>query len=155
MRGHQKKISNIHIIHKKGNKIMETMNHEYYVSSEIAKLLEKAGFDWKCRKCYNKGVLFDMEPDEIRTQTPQHSSYDVLAPTLDVAQRWLREVKNCYTGIDVFVRNLDKNNTYYNRWFVYFNGARYSGSNYDDTQYYEDAQEAGIKKALEIINKGE
>ena len=49
---------------------MEAMNHEYYVSPEVAKLLEQAGFDWKCRKCYNKGVLFDMEPDEIRAQTP-------------------------------------------------------------------------------------
>lgn len=66
---------------------MEVINYEYYVSPEVAKLLKEAGFDWRCRKCYNNGVLFDMESDEIRTQTPQHSSYDVLAPTLEVAQR--------------------------------------------------------------------
>lgn len=131
---------------------METVNHEYYVSPEVAKLLKKAGFDWKCRKCYNNGVLFDMEADDIRAQVPQHSSYDVLAPTLDVAQRWLREVKNCSIMIDVFVHDLDKNNIYYTyNWIMYLDGERYSGSNWDDTRYYEVAQEAGIKKALEMI----
>ena len=27
---------------------MNTINHEYYVSLEVAKLLKEAGFDWKC-----------------------------------------------------------------------------------------------------------
>ena len=30
---------------------METINHEYYVSLEVAKLLKEAGFGWECR-CY-------------------------------------------------------------------------------------------------------
>ena len=147
---------------------METMNHEYYVSSEIAKLLEKAGFDWKCRKCYNKGVLFDMEPDEIRTQTPQHSSYDVLAPTLEVAQRWLRKVKNYYVSVDV---DCDSVEVFYTARYLFHNGDNYNASYiWEDTgmnndvkhrrfrrffDNYEEALEAGIKKALEIINKGE
>ena len=147
---------------------METMNHEYYVSSEIAKLLEKAGFDWKCRKCYNKGVLFDMEPDEIRTQTPQHSSYDVLAPTLEVAQRWLRKVKNYYVSVDV---DCDSVEVFYTARYLFHNGDNYNASYiWEDTgmnndvkhrrfcrffDNYEEALEVGIKKALEIINKGE
>ena len=147
---------------------METMNHEYYVSFEIAKLLEKAGFDWKCRKCYNKGVLFDMEPDEIRTQTPQHSSYDVLAPTLEVAQRWLRKVKNYYVNVDV---DCDSVEVFYTARYLFHNGDNYNASYiWEDTgmnndvkhrrfrrffDNYEEALEAGIKKALEIINKGE
>ena len=128
---------------------MKTMNHEYYVSLEIAKLLEKAGFDWKCRKCYNKGVLFDMEPDEIRTQTPQHSSYDVLAPTLEVAQKWLREVKNTHIEVSpdstmsTYIYNILLS------WDKFWLGSPISYST------YEEAQEAGIKKVLEIINKGE
>ena len=127
---------------------METMNHEYYVSSEIAKLLEKAGFDWKCRKCYDKGVVFDMEPDEIRTRTPQHSSYDVLAPTLDIAQRWLREVKN----VDVFAYRNEPTNKFES--IVSFD------KEWSTTgmciNAYEEAVETGIKKALEIIlEKGE
>ena len=124
---------------------METMNHECYVSFEIAKLLKEAGFDWKCRKCYNKGVLFDMEPDEIRTQTPQHSSYDVLAPTLDVAQRWLREVKNTHIEVSpdstmsTYIYNILLS------WDKFWLGSPISYST------YEEAQEAGIKKVLEII----
>ena len=147
---------------------METINHEYYVSLEVAKLLEKSGFDWKCRKCYNKEVLFDMEPDEIRTQTPQHSSYDVLAPTLDVAQRWLREVKNYYVNVDV---DCDSVEVFYTAKYLFHNGDNYNASYiWEDTgmnndvkhrrfrrffDNYEEALEAGIKKALEIINKGE
>ncbi len=147
---------------------METMNHEYYVSFEIAKLLEETGFDWKCRKCYNKGVLFDMEPDEIRTQTPQHSSYDVLAPTLEVAQRWLRKVKNYYVNVDV---DCDSVEVFYTARYLFHNGDNYNASYiWEDTgmnndvkhrrfrrffDNYEEALEAGIKKALEIINKGE
>ena len=131
---------------------METMNHEYYVSSEIAKLLEKAGFDWKCRKCYNKGVLFDMEPDEIRTQTPQHSSYDVLAPTLDVAQRWLREEKNLILLIDMAPSYCNGKPMGY-KFVIHVSCGNHIFGEWKDT--YEEAQEAGIKKALEIINKGE
>ena len=140
---------------------MREINHEYYVSLEVAKLLKKAGFGWETKNRWDYCKPIDEwslrnYPEEPRNWNSKYYNYDCSAPTLEVAQRWLREVKNCYTGIDVFVRNLDKNNTYYNRWFVYFNGARYSGSNYDDTQYYEEAQEAGIKKALEIIlEKGE
>ena len=134
--------------------------HEVHVSLDTAILLKQAGFDWECRKiyyCYHEdGDKWELEDNYKNHKHILKLDHCLLTPTLDVAQRWLREVKNCYTGIDVFVRNLDKNNTYYNRWFVYFNGARYSGSNYDDTQYYEYAQEAGIKKALEIIlEKGE
>ena len=131
---------------------METMNHEYYVSSEIAKLLKEAGFDWKCRKCYNKGVLFDMEPDEIRTQTPQHSSYDVLAPTLDVAQRWLREEKNLILLIDMAPSYCNGKPMGY-KFVIHVSCGNHIFGEWKDT--YEEAQEAGIKKALEIINKGE
>ena len=129
---------------------METANHEYYVSPEVANLLEKAGFDWRCRKCYNKGVLFDMEPDEIRAQVPQHSSYDVLAPTLEVAQRWLREVKNL---------SVDISSTRYSEWEYIIRKINQANHN-DNTIFaltacrfytYEEAKEAGIKKALEII----
>ena len=130
---------------------METINNEYYVSPEVAKLLEKVGFDWECRKCYNEGVLFDMEPDEIRKQTPQHSSYDVSAPTLEVAQRWLREVKQCY--VHVYPMFSFEGTLEYYFVEVIYPSSRAIKQNEFNT--YEEALEAGIKKALEIINKGE
>ena len=138
---------------------MNETNNEYYVSSEIAKLLEKAGFDWKCRKCYNKGVLFDMEPDEIRTQTPQHSSYDVLAPTLEVAQRWLREVKGVEVYAHVFYDSremIDESDVYVYEVNHITKHIEDYISSYDIYHTYEESQEAGIKKVLEIIlEKGE
>ena len=33
---------------------MIEQNHEYYVSLEVAKLLEEAGFDWGCKKIHFK-----------------------------------------------------------------------------------------------------
>ena len=121
----------------------ENNTHEYYVSLETAKMLKEAGFDWKCMKCYNHEVMFDMESDEIREQCPQHSSYDVLAPTLDVAQRWLREVKN----VDVFsYRNESKEKF---ESIVSFNKEWSTTGMCINT--YEEALETGIKKALEII----
>ena len=129
---------------------METINHEYYISLEVAQLLKQAGFDWRCRKCYNNGVLFDMESDEIREQCPQHSSYDVLAPTLDVAQRWLRVVKE----IHLYVRPILDEHKYVVTVVVDdLMWGQVNDNNGTSKRFntYEEAQEAGIKKALEII----
>ena len=76
---------------------METMNHECYVSLEVAKLLKEAGFDWECTHYYSVNMLHEPNNgfihiyrqykalfyDHNRTKMPVYS-----APTLDVAQRW-------------------------------------------------------------------
>ena len=134
------------------------MTHEQFVSLEVAKLLKKAGFDWECKKIHYKYPGDDdnwsLEDNYMNHRRVLEVDYCLLAPTLEVAQRWLREVKNCSIMIDVFVHNLDKNNIYYtHNWIMYLDGERYSGSNWDDTRYYEVAQEAGIKKALEKKKK--
>ena len=159
---------------------METVNHETYVSLEVAKLLKDAGFDWgtfshwtesdtnnsdfKFSGLSDKPILYDghtpIDEDACIGRKKDWNNYNnecpliynYSAPTLDVAQQWLREVKNCYAGVEVFVHDLDKNNIYYTyNWVVYFNGDRYSGSDYDTTRYYEVAQEASIKKTLKLI----
>ena len=95
--------------------------HETFVSLETARLLKGAGFDWECRKCYNHGVMFDMESDEIRKQCPQHSQWDILAPTLAVAQRWLREVKGYILEITAVRKNPDDvYKTYIEYWYNIF-----------------------------------
>ena len=133
---------------------METINHECYVSLEVAKLLKKAGFNLEVKYYYrdNFDSLFcNKQYIDFNNNKVTYTNY-ISAPTIEVAQRWLREVKNCYVDVEVFVHNLDKNNVYstYN-WAVYFNNDRYSGSDTETTRYYEVAQEASIKKALEII----
>ena len=147
---------------------MKIVNHEYYVSLEIAKLLKEAGFDWKCEHPYFNGV-FDSdsyEPDNFLDTT-----YQIAAPTLDVAQRWLREVKLCFVNVNIDVDDNECEYTivvepftckYIIEGFPYCNnspGDDYIRNAHGDREYfntYEEAQEAGIKKALEIIlEKGE
>lgn len=126
---------------------METINHEYYVSSEVANLLKEAGFDWECEHPYFNGVFdYDLyEPDNF-LDTP----YQIAAPTLDVAQRWLREVKKMYIEVQVF----SDSNINDVRYGVNIENSRIATPELCNT--YEEAQEAGIKKVLEIIlEKGE
>ena len=133
------------------------MNHEYYVSFEIAKLLKEAGFDWECSCYYSVNTLHEPNNgfihiykqykalfyDHNRTKMPVYS-----APTLDVAQRWLREVKN-YEVFVVVKFLADKE-------YIARVETNISGYSTDIYKFYEEAQEAGIKKALELIlDKGE
>ena len=41
------------------NIIIETVNHEYYVSLEVAKLLAEVGFDWECKTYYDTSLYRD------------------------------------------------------------------------------------------------
>lgn len=132
---------------------METTNHEYYVSLEVAKLLKEAGFNWKVRYMYrnNNPTLCICTESSYRNvpklnKCPMYWQY--AAPTLEIAQRWLREEKNY--EIFVVVKFLaDKE-------YIARVETNISGYSTDIYKFYEEAQEAGIKKALEIIlEKGE
>ena len=127
---------------------METANHEYYVSLEVAKLLKEAGFNWKVRYMYrnNNPTLCICTESPYRNvpklnKCPMYWQY--AAPTLDVAQKWLREEKNY--EIFVVVKFLaDKE-------YIARVETNISGYSTDIYKFYEEAQEAGIKKALELI----
>ena len=127
---------------------METANHECYVSLEVAKLIKKAGFDWKVRYMYrnNNPTLCICTESPYRNvpklnKCPMYWQY--AAPTLDVAQKWLREEKNY--EIFVVVKFLaDKE-------YIARVETNISGYSTDIYKFYEEAQEAGIKKALELI----
>lgn len=118
---------------------METANHEYYVSLEVAKLLKEAGFDWECDKSY----------DCTNSDCVRYEEYS--APTLDVAQRWLREKKN----IDVVVlRAMQWKQFYYTIEHEENRTSKIDFMSLNEDMWwfkYEEAQEAGIKKTLEII----
>lgn len=129
---------------------METANHEYYVSLEISKLLKKAGFDWKCSGIY----VLDSENDPeyvfstanfTNTSKEIEGYIRVSAPTFDVAQRWLRQVKNIHIEASP---NSDMSAYAYSILLSWDKFWLCSPSSYSS---YEEAQEAGIKKALELI----
>lgn len=132
---------------------MIRINNECYVSLEVAKLLKKAGFDLECRKiyyCYREdNDTWELEDNYKIHQHILELDYCLLAPTLDVVQRWLREVKgySIYPtrgGYKIYV--LDINDS------AGFSRTYELNSNLT----YEESQESGIKKALKLIlEKGE
>lgn len=133
---------------------MEIVNHEYYISLDVAKLLEQAGFEWRCKYAYITTPVGDMPTDEDGTLAEyiENVNWLVKAPTLDVAQRWLREIKAIH--ICVKPNEASANCKYFVTVIV--NDTKW-GNVQDDNKKtimfdtYEEAQEAGIKKALEII----
>ena len=133
--------------------------HESYVSLEIAKLLKKLGFKWGCRAAWD--LTFPDEPylnyDAVYQTDFNNDVNDILyAPTLSVAQRWLREVKKLYieirrmpkcdlfdryfTSIAIMQEPFDTELRDKDDEIIYISG-----------KTYEEALEAAIKKALEII----
>ena len=81
------------------------MNHECYVSLEVAKLLKKAGFDWGVNHSYpNISALDNSCSGYMEDLSFYHNLNDgkyggLSVPTLEVAQKWLREVKNTHIEV--------------------------------------------------------
>ena len=131
-----------------GGMIMNT--HETYVNLETAKLLKQAGFDWPVQEFYdidgelNTSIVNDVD-----------DTVNILAPSLSIAQRWLREVKEC--AVIVETHNIQATCVSAYVYCIYPTDATHPCEHINgfaedqcfDT--YEQAQEAGIKKALEII----
>ena len=133
---------------------METINHECYVSLEIAKLLKEAGFDWKCNGVFlsedGTQYAFIKADAACDNNNTKYNPYNISAPTLDVAQRWLRETHNLH--ITIFSSSQES-------WMFRITKPHEkleNGVYGEDFYTYEEAQEVGIKKALELIlEKGE
>ena len=94
--------------------------NETIVSVELGRLLEDTGFDWKCL----------------------YSTNGVWQPTLEVAQKWLREVK-CQFLYVLPLSHDDYSITYVAKKLNGFTTREY------DT--YEEALEDGIFKCLTLI----
>lgn len=128
--------------------------HESYVSLETAKLLKEAGFDLEVNHSYPDVSALDNSCSGYMEDLPfYHNLNDgkyggLSAPSLEVAQRWLREVK----GYIVLVNYNEFLKTFYYSICYTKNTNRYIDDRDDcrDTSF-EEAQEAGIKKVLEMI----
>ena len=133
--------------------------HESYVSLETSKLLKQAGFDWSVEQWYEvleNGQEMYAEGMTYNMNCGLYGESVYSMPTLSIAQRWLREIEN----IDVYI--FPTTNT--KRECVYQVGMKTFGREVwipgqpSTAKYYtyEEAQESGIKKALELIlEKGE
>ena len=134
---------------------MITELHDVHVSRELALLLKQAGFDWECHKIYycypEDGDNWELEDNNKNTKRVLELDYCLLAPTLEVAQRWLREVKDI--DVYIFPTTNNKRGCVYEWGIKTFGRALWVEGQPYTNQYetYEETQEAGIKKALEMI----
>ena len=116
---------------------------EDYVSFEVAKLLKEKGFNEKCRTFYNDKTLKITNIDSsISNEKPFNLC--LLAPTLQMAFKWLREVHNLY--INIFVTWKDKIPHY--QWSI--DNLITQDTIYDTPclEKYEEACDAAIKYCL-------
>jgi hypothetical protein len=145
--------------------------HEARVSLETAKMLQKAGFDWECEYAILPGTEMGNTP--YRYNKGKSHNYNnkeaypfeiYSAPSLDVAQRWLREVKRIFITVSVYAvieqgheitdsdkfsvyaETWDSQSEFWNKWTSLFE--------IDDFNTYEEAQEAGIQKCLTLLLEG-
>lgn len=132
------------------------MIKENYVSFEIAKLLKEKGFDEGCRSRYGSAGSFSYEKYEIEASgCEMHNA--ILAPTLQMAMKWLREVHNIHIEL-----NWDKGNQLYS-FHIWKSGKFqpeissldlwriYKDDNYIGEWNYETACETAIKYCLENL----
>lgn len=120
--------------------------HETYVSLEAAKLLKEAGFDWDCLLRYWEDTGATEWFGNTQIANP-YGDDTIAAPTLEVAQRWLREVK--FKSIEVTSNSEGWVFSMYNHKLpvdhTWIKGC------YELYNTYEEALEAGIKKCLNLI----
>lgn len=130
------------------NKEVLFMIQEDYVSFETAKLLKEAGFDWKQYSFYNsEGILINGTfAANWNDKIWDIDGSKISAPTLAIAQRWLREIKELNVEISTWPGALW-------RWVVWLINPerRIIASKHQNYKSYEEALEEGIKETLEMI----
>lgn len=124
--------------------------HEDYVSFEVAKLLKEKGFDWLVNHYYNKFGNFNNTYGTWENYSDLVGELMISAPTLCMAQKWLREKKEIHITLDVsqsgYWASLWKTNGTFIKCLMC------KGPNSDGVwDSYEDALNAGILEALKLI----
>ena len=130
------------------------MIKEEYCSFEVAKLLKEKGFDAQCRAAYtNYGKLFTTQIQQYITNIicSKGDLWECVAPTYQMAMKWLREVHNIFIVIEPHMYDYinEKNSSYVT--------SLWQGDNYyenitsKDYPTYEEAAEAALKYSLENL----
>ena len=128
---------------------------EDYVSFEIAKLLKEKGFDEGCSFVVNaisKNVIPVSWPT-TNSDIEDEKANLIALPTLQMAMKWLREIRDIYVDISICV--ITKNTVKYNINVYYKkhkNDSMYMGIHLTkECSKYEQACEVGIKYSLENL----
>ena len=135
---------------------------EQYVSFDTAKLLKDAGFDIPTRGIYraNRTGEYSFAEYNIKRTTDDLSwnisdgfRYEYLAPTQSLAARWLREIHGIVVDVVFEPPKRGKDWRYFigeMENMVWAGDFIPSGGRYCT---YEEAMEAGIEEALQLIIK--
>lgn len=131
---------------------------EDYVSYELAKKLKRLGFDKYCEAYWYK-IYTDSDKMGFRRAAREDYNNDdwscphCSAPTLWQAWKWLRKVKNINTEVHFDVENREMVNY---DWSLFWVSPFELIDNADDSYAsYEEALEAGIMRAVEMLLSGE
>ena len=126
------------------------MTREDYVSFETAKLLKEKGFDARCPMIYTadgKMLYTDVKHHNMYAVTNKQLEYytDIIAPTLSMAMKWLRE-RGWFIHIDI-IREASA-------WQVDVQDIKNDVAIYPvgkECSSYEEACEVAIKYCLENL----
>ena len=119
------------------------MIQETYCSFEVAKLLKEKGFDTRCCAGYTSYGKFYIS---LIQQYNKDNLLDCIAPTHQIAMKWLREIY----GIDIVIEISDPSVNDRKYYCVIWdkNNDSHILELFD---YYEDAVEAALKYCLKNI----
>lgn len=137
------------------------MNHEDYVSLEIAKLLKEKGFDLKCDKQHIEKIPGTEKEEWDEDECQYATIYDIIRtpiPTLWQAAKWLRGKHDLHISVDVYTdSSLDADGRVCEEW-IYWDfdvistlSGRRVVDEHDEYESYEAALSAGIEAALKLI----
>lgn len=119
---------------------------EDYVSFEVAKLLKDKGFDIPVERFYNEcgtcccgASAYNWNDDD---------GEDCSRPTLQMAMKWLREVKHIPIEI---LWHYDSNSDAEEWYFIHHAELRILPNDIEYYETYEEACEAAIKYCLKMI----
>ena len=136
---------------------------ESYVSIETAKMLKEVGFDWEVNHWYaDKPGDTELYEDYARPMNanqyfdPDHYCQAFSAPTLAVAQRWLREQHRMHICVSSIMHFSCQewymcSYKYETEKDIVFNYATTNENKHNTFRTYEDALETGINKCLIIL----
>ena len=122
---------------------------EDYCDFETAKLLKEKEFDEECKRRYNcRGELSRVDSMVYRnSHRDMQDKY--VAPTLQMAMKWLREVHELYIEVSLSCDREDKNAKIFDASIFNLQNQRYK--KLGNIQDYEEACEAAIKYCLENL----
>ena len=126
------------------------MIKEDYVGFEIAKLLKEKEFDIYVRSYYEKNKYKTKEEFSTNNALWNYniSSFRYSAPTLQMAMKWLREVKHIPIEI---LWHYDVDSDVEEWYFIHHAELRILPNDIEYYETYEKACEAGIKYCLENL----